>query len=147
VDLVNEFGANPGFWQSFAAGVDYIQGKDGRLLVHGMWSTEGTLSDVRDAFVEEGYQVEALCLPYHYPKAEHTPASKAKLARTRVQDYVDYVVKQVKRQSSPPILVGHSMGALISQLAAARVPCARLILMSSAAPAGIHLTSALGVFL
>ncbi len=59
---------------------------------------------MRDAFVEEGYQVEALCLPYHYPKAEHTPASKAKLARTRVQDYVDYVVEQVKRQSSPPIL-------------------------------------------
>ena len=33
VDLVNEFGANPGFWQSFAAGVDYIQVQDGRLLV------------------------------------------------------------------------------------------------------------------
>ncbi|SFM96880.1 arginine N-succinyltransferase [Marinobacter pelagius] len=33
VDLVNEFGADPGFWQSFAAGVDYIQVEDGRLLV------------------------------------------------------------------------------------------------------------------
>lgn len=33
VDLVNEFGANPGFWQSFAAGVDYIQVEEGRLLV------------------------------------------------------------------------------------------------------------------
>ncbi|WP_372927588.1 arginine N-succinyltransferase [Marinobacter sp.] len=33
VDLVNEFGANPGFWQSFAAGVDYIQVEDGQLLV------------------------------------------------------------------------------------------------------------------
>jgi len=33
VDLVNEFGANPGFWKSFAAGVDYIQVEDGRLLV------------------------------------------------------------------------------------------------------------------
>lgn len=33
VDLVNEFGANPGFWQSFAAGVDYIHVEDGQLLV------------------------------------------------------------------------------------------------------------------
>ena len=33
VDLVNEFGTNPGLWQSFAAGVDYIQVEDGRLLV------------------------------------------------------------------------------------------------------------------
>ncbi|MFO8240915.1 MAG: PAS domain-containing protein, partial [Dissulfuribacterales bacterium] len=31
--VANEFGANPGFWQSFAAGVDYIQVEDGRLLI------------------------------------------------------------------------------------------------------------------
>ncbi len=108
------------------------------LLVHGMWSTPGTLDEVRDAFVEEGYDVEALRLPLHVPKAEHTPASKAKLARTRLQDYVEYLVEYVRRQESPPILVGHSMGGLLVQLVAARLPCKRLILLSSAAPAGIN---------
>lgn len=33
VDLVGEFGAEPGFWQSFAAGVEHIQITDGQLTV------------------------------------------------------------------------------------------------------------------
>ena len=33
VDLVNEFGGNAGFWQSFAAGVEDIHIKEGHLLI------------------------------------------------------------------------------------------------------------------
>lgn len=33
VDLVQEFGGRPGFWRSFAAGVDTIAIEDGRLLI------------------------------------------------------------------------------------------------------------------
>lgn len=33
VDLVREFGADQGFWKSFADGVEYIHVEDGRLLV------------------------------------------------------------------------------------------------------------------
>ena len=33
VDLVGEFGADQGFWKSFADGVEYIHVEDGRLLV------------------------------------------------------------------------------------------------------------------
>ena len=33
VDLVGEFGAEPGFWKSFADGVEHIRVEDGRLLV------------------------------------------------------------------------------------------------------------------
>ena len=108
------------------------------LLVHGMWSNQDALKEVHDAFVGQGYVTESLRLPYHCSKTEHTAASKEKLAQTGLQDYVAYIVEQVKRQSSPPILVGHSMGGLLVQLVAAQVPCQRLILLSSAAPAGIN---------
>lgn len=108
------------------------------LLVHGMWSNQDALKEVHDAFVEQGYMTESLCLPYHCAKAEHTAASKNKLAQTGLQEYVAYIIEQVKRQSSPPILVGHSMGGLLVQLVAAQVPCKRLILLSSAAPAGVN---------
>ena len=108
------------------------------LLVHGMWSDQNTMVEVQNAFVEQGYSVEALCLPFHCAKSEHTDESKKKLARTRLQDYVDYIIEQVKTLDEPPILVGHSMGGLLVQLVAAQVPCNRLILLSSAAPAGIN---------
>lgn len=33
IDLVKEFGADEGFWKAFAAGVELIEVKDGRLLI------------------------------------------------------------------------------------------------------------------
>ncbi|WP_417539643.1 alpha/beta hydrolase [Marinobacter sp.] len=113
-------------------------GKPPVMLIHGMWSNEETLRDVNEAFVYQGYTVDSLRLPYHFPKKEHTAASRSKLAKTRVQEYVAYIVEQVKRLDSPPILVGHSMRALLAQLVAAQVPCQRLVLLSSAPPAGIN---------
>ena len=108
------------------------------LLVHGMWGNQEALKEVHDTIVEQAYVTESLRLPYHCPKAEHTAASKEKLAQTALQDYVVYIIEQVKRQNSPPILIGHSMGGLLVQLVAAQVPCNRLILLSSAAPAGVN---------
>ncbi len=67
------------------------------LLVHGMWSNQDALQEVHDAFVEQGYVTVSLRLPYHCFKTEHTVASKEKLAHTGLQDYVAYIVEQVKR--------------------------------------------------
>ncbi|MCC4308724.1 alpha/beta hydrolase [Alcanivorax marinus] len=108
------------------------------VLIHGMWSDADTLHEVRDAFAEQSYEVTALTLPNHHTRDQHTEASIKKLARTSLQDYVDFLVERIKGLREPPILVGHSMGGLLAQLTAARVPCQRLILLSSAAPAGIN---------
>lgn len=108
------------------------------ILVHGMWSNQDTLKEVQDTFAEQGYVTEALCLPYHHSKQEHTQASIKSLAQARLQDYVEHIVERIKQQETAPILVGHSMGGLLVQLAAAQVHCERLILLSSAAPAGIN---------
>lgn len=108
------------------------------LLVHGMWSLPETLQELHDAFVAMGFVVESLCLPHHYEKSAYNDDRKARLASARLEDYVDHIVERIRQKSRPPILVGHSMGALLAQLAAARVPCERLILLSSAAPAGIN---------
>ncbi|MDX1802817.1 MAG: alpha/beta hydrolase [Alcanivorax sp.] len=108
------------------------------LLIHGMWSDGETLHEVRDAFEEQGHQVDSVTLPYHRTRANHTTASLASLARATLQDYVAFLVDHIKKMDAAPILVGHSMGGLLAQLTAARVPCDRLILLSSAAPAGIN---------
>ena len=113
-------------------------GKPPVVLIHGMWSTEEALSEVRQAFEAEGYGVHALCLPFHKNKADYDREDKARLARASLQEYVDFLVEKVKALEVAPILVGHSMGGLLAQLVAARVPVDRLVLLSSAAPGGIN---------
>jgi pimeloyl-ACP methyl ester carboxylesterase len=108
------------------------------FLVHGMWSNQDTLKAVQDIFIDQGYPTESLQLPYHCSKEEHTAESQASLAKMRLQDYVEYVVERVKQQATPPVLVGHSMGGLLVQLVAAQVQCEKVILLSSAPPAGIN---------
>ncbi|KAA1170840.1 alpha/beta hydrolase [Marinobacter salinexigens] len=108
------------------------------VIIHGMWSDAGTMQEVRDAFVSQGYPVEAVTLPHHGPRSEHTDSSRAALEGASLQLYVDFLMDHLRKLGRPPILVGHSMGGLLAQLTAARMPCERLILLSSAAPAGIN---------
>lgn len=108
------------------------------LLIPGMWSTDETLSELQQAFESQGYRVEALCLPEHKKKASYDKSDKGRLARTSLQDYVEFIVARVKAHDVPPILVGHSMGGLLAQLVAARAPVSKLVLLSSAAPGGIN---------
>ncbi|MGY0613760.1 alpha/beta hydrolase [Vibrio sp. FJH11] len=108
------------------------------VLIPGMWSTGDTLSEVKQAFESHGYKVESLCLPEHKKKIEYDQADKSRLAKTSLQDYVDFIVAKVAAYDVAPILVGHSMGGLLAQLVAARAPVSKLVLLSSAAPGGIN---------
>lgn len=108
------------------------------VLVHGMWSTPETLQELTLAFENEGYQVHVPRLPHHWPRKEMSPDRCERLASTSIEEYVDALLAHVQSLPEPPILVGHSMGGLLAQLVAARTPCQRLILISSAAPAGIN---------
>ncbi len=103
-----------------------------------MWSTPDTLVDVKEAFEEQSYQVHTLRLPLHFPRTELNEVNKKALAKTSVQDYVASLSQLIQTLDVPPIIVGHSMGGLLAQLIAAKHPCNKLVLISSAAPAGIN---------
>ncbi|HEY8570646.1 alpha/beta hydrolase [Microbulbifer sp.] len=108
------------------------------LLIHGMWGTAVAMTEVKAAFEEQGYKVEALTLPFHQAKPTYDKAAKARLARASLQDYVDFIIARMRSYEVAPILVGHSMGGLLAQLVAERAPCEKVILLSSAAPGGIN---------
>lgn len=115
-----------------------LNNKSTVVLLHGMWSDAESLIEVKRAFEGAGYFVQSLTLPNHCPRNDHTDESRRALAKCALQDYVQFVLDSIQHLDSPPILVGHSMGGLIAQLTAARVECKRLILLSTAAPAGIY---------
>jgi pimeloyl-ACP methyl ester carboxylesterase len=54
-----------------------------------------------------------------------------------VRDYADDVAALCKSLSAPPILIGHSMGGLVAQLAARRVTPKALVLLAPSPPWGL----------
>lgn len=101
------------------------------LFIHGMWSRHTVWRDWVAAFRARGFNCLTPDLPGH---AEH--GSDTQLAGATLDSYVDAVVATA-RGLQRPVLIGHSLGGLIAQLAAQRLELTGLVLVNSAAPAQI----------
>ncbi|WP_269520374.1 alpha/beta hydrolase [Alteromonas sp. BMJM2] len=109
------------------------------VLIHGMWSTPETLSELKAMFTQKGYRVYTPRLSYHFPRVElNNKARREALAQASIADYVEDLLLFINTLEEPPILVGHSMGGLLAQLVAARTEVKKMVLISSASPAGIN---------
>ena len=107
------------------------------LLIHGMWSTGETLIELQKSLENSGYQVFAPTLPFHLPRTQHSEETKQRLARASLSEYLEFLVDFCKVFEKPPIVIGHSMGGILAQMLSTRLSTHRLILISSAPPAGI----------
>lgn len=107
------------------------------LLIHGMWSTPATFDRLRLPLEAAGHATHAPVLPWHDRPACLPPA--AELGRLSITAYVDFLVaeagKLAQDAGTAPVILGHSMGGLLAQLVACRVPHAGLVLLSPAAAA------------
>lgn len=113
------------------------------ILIHGMWSTPDMMDELRATFEERGHPVLSPRLPYHKAKNQLTEDELTALGSTSIQEYIlslesDVVEFLQDKGDQKPIVLGHSMGALLAQLLANRIQCAQLIILSSAAPAGFN---------
>lgn len=97
-------------------------------LGHGAWCwAEHWL----DAAAERGYASYAVSLRGHGGSGGAT-----RLTRTTTRDYVHDVLQAITDLPEPPVLVGHSMGGLVSQLVADRYPVRGLVLLTPAPASG-----------
>jgi pimeloyl-ACP methyl ester carboxylesterase len=101
-------------------------------MVHGAFCGAWVFDRFRAPFEAAGHLVTALNLPGHEPGAR--PGAVAGLS---MSDYARAVAGVCEAQASSPILVGHSLGGLVAQLAAARTRVAALILLAPSAPWGV----------
>lgn len=110
------------------------------VLIHGAFCAAWAMEPYAQLFAAHGFKVVTPTLRHH----DTVPGMRAprELGLTSTLDYADDIEKLVRELDAPPILVGHSMGGLIAQMVATRVPVRALALLAPSAPWGTLPTSA-----
>ncbi len=103
------------------------------LLIHGMWSTPGTFDRLRLALEAAGHATHAPALLFH-DRPPSLPPHPA-LGSLSIMAYVDHLIAEAGKFGEPPVILGHSMGGLLAQMLAQRIPHAGLVLLAPAAAA------------
>ncbi|MEW6350068.1 MAG: alpha/beta hydrolase family protein [Thermodesulfobacteriota bacterium] len=114
---------------------EYVPGESSRrtplLMVHGgchgWWAYEKWLP----CFAEAGWRSLALSLRNHTGSYRLPPGDFLTL---RVEDYVEDVLHVIAWIGTAPVLLGHSMGGIIVQKVAEKVPLAALVLVEPVGP-------------
>ena len=100
------------------------------VLLHGMWSQPAAFSRLRASLEAEGWETHAPALPFHDRDPSLPPPEG--LGRITIEDYVQSLAGVIARLGRPPVLIGHSMGGMLAQILAARLPHAALALLATA---------------
>jgi pimeloyl-ACP methyl ester carboxylesterase len=120
-------------------------------MIHGAFSASWAFDHYADLFRAYGAKVIAPTLRHH----ETRPGTRAprELGLTSMLDYADDIEALVRALDQPPVVIGHSMGGLVAQMVAQRVPVKALALIAPSAPWGIlpsshwEIMSAQGLYL
>ena len=103
------------------------------LFVHGMMHAAWCWDmHFLDYFALHGYAAHAVNLRGH-----GNSAGREKLRWAHIVDYVDDVANAVRQLTSPPILIGHSMGGFVIQKYLEDHSAAGAVLLSSPPPSGL----------
>lgn len=108
------------------------------VLVHGAFAGGWAWEPFRAHFEEAGWRCIAPDLRHHRPGADLEA-----LGRTGIADYAADLAELVRSLEGPPVLVGHSMGALLCQKLAADGLGRALLLLAPAPGWGILPSSGL----
>jgi pimeloyl-ACP methyl ester carboxylesterase len=103
------------------------------IMVHGAFCGGWVFERFSQPFESAGHAVSAPDLPGH--AAGGSPANRS------MSDYADHIARLCRDCPEPPILIGHSMGGLVAQLAATRAEVSALILLAPSPPWGVPAAS------
>lgn len=99
------------------------------VMVHGAFCGGWVFERFRKPFEKAGYKVLTPDLPGH--------GQEGRVAGQSMSDYARAIADLCESLPEPPVLIGHSMGGLVAQLAAARTPVSALVLLAPSPPWGV----------
>lgn len=106
------------------------------VMVHGAFCGGWAFESFRAPFEAAGFEVIAPDLRGHGPG--DAPGA---VAGVSMADYAADIAGVCERLETPPVLLGHSMGGLVAQLAARRAAVSALVLLAPSPPWGVAATS------
>lgn len=88
------------------------------VLIHGMFLTPASWTEWKRYFEAAGYRVHAPAWPLHdaEPSAMRAAHPDPKLGALELKDVLESYRAFIKQLPEKPVLIGHSMGGLITQL-------------------------------
>lgn len=105
------------------------------VMIHGMWGSGDIWDGYKNYFEEQGYRVIAPTLRLHGEK--YKAVAPQELGIVSILDYASDLEKEIRALDEKPIIIGHSMGGLIAQILASRGLASKIVLLTSAPPAGV----------
>jgi pimeloyl-ACP methyl ester carboxylesterase len=102
------------------------------VMVHGAFCGGWAFDQFRAPFEAAGFTVIAPNLRGH---DQGEPS--ASVVGVSMKDYAADIARICEEQAEPPVLLGHSMGGLVAQLAARRSPVKALVLLAPSPPWGV----------
>ena len=109
--------------------------KETILMIHGMWCGSWVWDNYKVFFGDRDYTCITPTLRYHDmdPNDQPDPAQ----GRVSLLDYAEDLETLIRKLDGPPIIIGHSMGGLLTQILARRGLAETAILLTPASPSGI----------
>ena len=104
-----------------------------------MWVGSWCWYNYKEYFEARGYNCITPTLRYHHVSPDKSPDPR--LGGTSLLDYAADLEKEILQLDKPPIIIGHSMGALLAQILGSRGRARALVLLTPAPPNGIFFLS------
>ena len=105
------------------------------LMIHGMWAGGWYWENYVKFFGDKGYRCVPTTLRYHDMDPKSLPDPR--LGTTSILDYADDLEKEIRKLGDKPIIMGHSMGGLITQILISRGLAKAAVLITPASPRGV----------
>ena len=104
-------------------------------MIHGMWGGAWCWDQYKPFFENKGYHCITPILRYHDVDPNDEPDPR--LGTVSLLDFADDLEKEIRQLDIPVILMGHSMGGLLTQILASRGLAEAAVLLTPAAPYGL----------
>src|SRR6476660_642643 len=110
------------------------------VLVHGLWMTPRSWEHWGPYYEAKGYRVVTPAYPGFDIEVEALRENPDLIAKLTVPETVDHLAGVIEALDSPPIIMGHSFGGILTQLLLARGLGSAGVVIESAPTEGVRVT-------